>query len=517
MSPTLRALAVTGAAAAVAAAGVAAAVPATAATTTPTVSGLSPASGPPGETLDIFGSGFTGATGVTVGSSLPVRPTPVGTAGAELSITVPTTATTGHVVVTTPSGSSPATSGPTFTVQRASGATATVSRATTTYPQHVTVHGTLTAAGAGVKGARADLQRRFAGSMHWADVAGTGTLTTDRSGRVAWRVRPANDQDYRVVFGATSGTTGATTAARPVGVRPLVRLSLPSALPAPQRTPVSGRVSPHLNGRLTVQRKLGSGRWATVGHARPAKGRFTTTLVTTSTGKYRFRVLRAADRRHLTASTGTLVTTAVHRTLSEGSTGADVTTLQRRLRALHYDGGPVNGSYGTDTVHAVTAFEKVQGMTRDGVASAAVWSKLAHPRKPKLRHPMPGTAVEIDLKRQVLLIAKKGKVWRILDTSSAGGYLYTDSEGQTERAVTPTGHFSIRYKQEGLVHSKLGTLFRPSYFNDSGYAIHGEGNGTAGGEVPPYPNSHGCVRITDNAVNRYYSLLAVGTSVWIYR
>ena len=67
------------------------------------------------------------------------------------------------------------------------------------------------------------------------------------------------------------------------------------------------------------------------------------------------------------------------------------------------------------------------------------------------------------------------------------------------------GHFSIQYKQTGWQKSKLGELYYPSYFTNTGYAIHGEGNGNGGGEVPPYPNSHGCVRITNNAVLRYYN------------
>jgi lipoprotein-anchoring transpeptidase ErfK/SrfK len=159
----------------------------------------------------------------------------------------------------------------------------------------------------------------------------------------------------------------------------------------------------------------------------------------------------------------------------------------------------------------------VQRMSPDGVAGPSVFKALADPRTPRLHHRIKtGTAVEVNLENEVLLISKHGKLWRILDTSTGGGYLFTGSNGQTERAVTPRGHFHVVYKVNALVHARLGTLNRPSFFNFDGYAIHGEGNGNDGGEVPPFPNSHGCVRITDNAVNRYYSLLAVGTSVWIY-
>jgi N-acetylmuramoyl-L-alanine amidase len=60
------------------------------------------------------------------------------------------------------------------------------------------------------------------------------------------------------------------------------------------------------------------------------------------------------------------------------------------------------------------------------------------------------------------------------------------------------------------VTSKLGTLYRPAYFNNSGYAVHGEG------EVPSYPASHGCVRITVPAMDRLNAKLPIGLSIWIY-
>ena len=69
----------------------------------------------------------------------------------------------------------------------------------------------------------------------------------------------------------------------------------------------------------------------------------------------------------------------------------------------------------------------------------------------------------------------------------------------------------MRYKVNHWVTAPLGTLYRPAYFNDGGYAIHGEG------AVPSYPASHGCVRITVPAMDRLYDLLPVGLSVWIYR
>jgi lipoprotein-anchoring transpeptidase ErfK/SrfK len=192
--------------------------------------------------------------------------------------------------------------------------------------------------------------------------------------------------------------------------------------------------------------------------------------------------------------------------------GPDVRALQRRLTALHYDVAGVDGSFDFDTQHAVVAFQKVNGLNRDGVVGMDVWRVLDDPRKEQLRHPKDAATagVEVDLKHQVLIFAVNGKVRRILDSSTGGGYYYTGSDGTQQRAITPTGHFHIVYKRDGWVTSDLGTLYRPAYFNYSGYAIHGED------QVPSYPASHGCVRITVPAMDRLNAKLPVGLSIWIY-
>ena len=51
------------------------------------------------------------------------------------------------------------------------------------------------------------------------------------------------------------------------------------------------------------------------------------------------------------------------------SRGSAVLALQRRLAALHYfDVAKADGVFGPGTYHAVVAFQKVQGLTRDGIA-----------------------------------------------------------------------------------------------------------------------------------------------------
>ncbi len=51
-----------------------------------------------------------------------------------------------------------------------------------------------------------------------------------------------------------------------------------------------------------------------------------------------------------------------------GSTGAEVKSIQKKLKSLGFYKGAVDGIYGTQTKNAVTAFQKNCGITVDGIA-----------------------------------------------------------------------------------------------------------------------------------------------------
>ncbi len=478
---------------------------------------VTPSYGPVNQTITLTAAGatdFTSATGVTINNVAASTVTPV--SPTELRAVVPSDASTGPVAVQYSSG--PALTGPVFILQQPTSTTSSLAPSLLTFGQKTTMTAQLTTVSAPVAGATASLQHLAAGSTVWTHAAGTISKQTGTAGRVHWSVAPANNGSYRVYFPATSQYTAAVTTPYAVKIRPRIVLQHLTTAPALATTRLNGKVLPRLTGQVYLQQFV-NGAWHRVGHASTHHGNFTFRISPTKLGAHlAYRVARHRDAAHLASVTRALHVTVVHRELVYGAVGSDVLALWKRLHALHYDVGPRTRSYGWDLVHAVTAFEKVQGITKSGSAGTAVWDRLANPKRPHLRYPVSsGYAVEVSMAKEILLISKNGKIWRILDTSTGGGYTYTDSAGQPAVATTPTGHFSFLYKQTGWQHSKLGYLYYPSYFTNTGVAIHGEDNGNSGSEVPPYPASHGCVRITNNAVLRYYyKVFTVGTSVWVY-
>jgi peptidoglycan hydrolase-like protein with peptidoglycan-binding domain len=196
-------------------------------------------------------------------------------------------------------------------------------------------------------------------------------------------------------------------------------------------------------------------------------------------------------------------------TLVAGDQGPSVLWLQRRLAVLGYWIGGASGYFGDSTQQAVFAFQKAANLPLDGVVGPATYRALAHGIQPKPRSTS-GRVVEVNLRKDLLMIVDNGQVKAVLNTSTGGGYTYT-SDGVTAVAITPVGHFHILRAVNGLVVDSLGALWRPRYFDD-GFAIHGDSY------VPQVPVSHGCVRVSNEAIDWIWATnqLPLGMSVWIY-
>jgi lipoprotein-anchoring transpeptidase ErfK/SrfK len=186
-------------------------------------------------------------------------------------------------------------------------------------------------------------------------------------------------------------------------------------------------------------------------------------------------------------------------TIAYGYRGLFVTTMLDRLRELGYAAPSPRTVFDSDVQQAVYAFQKAQRLERTGVADTAFWRRLARPAAIAPRYRFPASHIEIDKTRQILMVVRNGRAVLVSPVSTAGiaGY------------YTPVGRFAIGRKVPGYDPSPLGVLYKPMYFY-GGYAIHGNPS------VPPYPASHGCVRVPNFVADRLYESEPYGEAVIVY-
>ena len=339
------------------------------------------------------------------------------------------------------------------------------------YAQLLRFHGRLVPA---AKGARIGL---FRGERRVA------TARTHRNGSFVVRGRVgAPDSRYTVRYaGAVSNQI--TLAVRPgldTAFRGSGQLGHPLSLLVRSRPAAAGTVTVRISrgGRLLRSRSF--------------RGRLRIRLATSRAGAYRVRVTLRPSAGYLGARRLLEQIVFVPR-LAPGSAGASAFELDRRLHELHFALGRVDGYYGPDDIDAVIAFQKLHGLPRTGSVDSRVWRELQRAHVPRALHPH-GDHVEVSKGRQVLFLVRDGKVALIVPVS-------TGATGNT-----PVGHWRVYSKVPGF---NAKEMYYSSFFV-GGFAIHGYHS------VPPYPASHGCVRIPLWVATRVYSLIDYGTAIYIY-
>lgn len=151
----------------------------------------------------------------------------------------------------------------------------------------------------------------------------------------------------------------------------------------------------------------------------------------------------------------------------------------------------------------------MEGLTPDGVAGPATLEALDGATRPTTA--VKGNLVEVDKGRQVLFVVRGGAVVWALNASTGTERPY-QVNGRTELADTPVGRWTVDWVVDGTDVGELGALYRPRYFHDDGIAVHGYHS------VPPYPASHGCVRVTEVAMDWLWAqnLMPLGSAVWVH-
>lgn len=181
-----------------------------------------------------------------------------------------------------------------------------------------------------------------------------------------------------------------------------------------------------------------------------------------------------------------------------GVHGPQVVALQRRLAALTYlPAGYSTGTFDYRTEQAVIAFQGWESLARDGVAGRRTLARLRVASAPRAwstttRH------IELHMAQQVLLLVGDGRVRGAIHVSTA-------APGH----VTPTGTYTI-YRKEQMSWSVPFQVWMPyaSYFT-GGYALHEYP------DVPPYPASHGCVRVPAGDSVVVWQFATLGTPIVI--
>ena len=205
----------------------------------------------------------------------------------------------------------------------------------------------------------------------------------------------------------------------------------------------------------------------------------------------------------------TTTTTPPSAFIRRGDKGPQVTALQDSLRAMHFDPGPSDGTFGLATLYAVQGFQKLNGLSPDGVVGPEAAAALASPAAVDPLVPDGGAKrVEVDLRRQLLFLYEGGALRLVTHVSTGSGEQFC-VEGDCSVADTPAGSYRFTWRYPGWRQSRLGKLYNPVYFTSDGIAVHGSES------APTHPASHGCVRIPMHIAEYFPDLVAQGDPVYV--
>ncbi len=207
----------------------------------------------------------------------------------------------------------------------------------------------------------------------------------------------------------------------------------------------------------------------------------------------------AAVRSQSAADTAqtAVVETAV---LRQGDTGGEVKEVQRRLKMWGYYSGNVDGIFGSGTKKAVTAFQKKNGLTADGIVGKATYAALG-----------------------------MNDSYNVLDGSSSGSKSsssYTSSDLYlTAKAIYAEGRGESYTGQVAIGAVIMNRVKSPSFPNTVAGVIYQKGAFTAvaDGQINLEPNqtAYDAARDAMNGWDPTYGCLyyynpAVATSAWIF-
>jgi hypothetical protein len=294
----------------------------------------------------------------------------------------------------------------------------------------------------------------------------------------------------------------ASTRSTPAPAKVFLNVGSRNRIQVGGRIKAKGRIRPFVPGQKVEVRVARAGHLLKKKHiaikavAHSNQGRFrlrTGALI--KPGPYRVTALHAATAGQARSRKVSKPLAIHYPDLDPGNSSSKVKIFTRLLAHQGYY-TPWSRHYGSAVGRAVLAFRKVNGMARTFNATAGIFHALAKGNGGfNLRYPGRGHHVEVDISKQVMVLADHGKPQAIIPASTGA-----------PATPTITGRYHVYNKTPG--YNSEG-MYYSSYWH-GGYAIHGFD------PVPTYNASHGCVRIPIPDAIYIYDRLPIGTEVDVY-
>jgi hypothetical protein len=212
--------------------------------------------------------------------------------------------------------------------------------------------------------------------------------------------------------------------------------------------------------------------------------------------KYSFRAEKEETAEQLGGAKSSRRFGVKYPRLGGRDSGKTVALFHKLLAKEGYGNAPKGKRYSSSTARAVHAFRKVNGMARTYAATPDIFKKLADGKGAyRLKYPGQGHHVEVDISRQVMVLADKGKPQRTYHISSGAPGTPSDR-----------GHYTFYRKDPG--YNAIGMYY--SVYYNRGEATHGYKS------VPDYPASHGCLRNPIPDSKSIYNWINLGDGIWVY-
>ncbi len=184
--------------------------------------------------------------------------------------------------------------------------------------------------------------------------------------------------------------------------------------------------------------------------------------------------------------------------VAEASTANRVREAQTLLGQLGYPAGPIDGIDGPQTRRGLCAWRRLEGRTahRGPLTSAEITALRTTRRLPAAAS---GRGVTVDRTCQTVYYREGGHWRKVLRASTGSG------------GLPRVGSYRIQRTRAGWHTSSSYPAPSPNMYNtlyfDGPIAIHGAR------QVPTYPASKGCVRVTPKGADYLFARLRVGDPI----